>query len=189
MEDFIGRYECTNELCDRLIVFYNEHKQYHTSGIIGSNYKDPDFKESTDLMIHRENAQIPVIEEYLNHLQKCVEDYMKTYPYLKKLYKFGLLEPFIIQHYKVGGGFKKDHCERVGTFDFTIKRVLVFMTYLNDVSDGGTHFTCYNSVEKAEKGKTIIFPADWTHTHRGQISNTQEKTIATGWLSHEWDAI
>lgn len=61
------------------------------------------------------------------------------------------------------------------------------MTYLNDVVDGGTHFKYFNHTEKATKGKTIIWPADWTHTHRGQISNTQEKIIATGWFSHEWD--
>jgi len=187
MSDFIGRYKCTDGLCDDLIDFYHEHQDYHTSGIIGSNYKDKDCKDSTDLMVNRQNVDIPVIGEYLTHLEDCIAQYMKKYPSTKKLFKFGLLEPFIIQHYKVGGGFKKDHCERVGIFDFTIKRVLVFMTYLNDVVDGGTHFKYFNHTEKATKGKTIIWPADWTHTHRGQISNTQEKIIATGWFSHEWD--
>ena len=33
----------------------------------------------------------------------------------------------------------------------------------------------------------VIFPADWTHTHVGQISETQEKTIVTGWFSYIWD--
>ena len=33
-----------------------------------------------------------------------------------------------------------------------------------------------------EKGVTLVWPAPWTHTHRGQISLTHEKTIVTGWL-------
>ena len=28
---------------------------------------------------------------------------------------------------------------------------------------------------------------NWTHTHVGQISETQEKTIVTGWYSYIWE--
>ena len=49
------------------------------------------------------------------------------------------------------------------------------------------HFKYYNHIEKAEKGKTLIWPADWTHTHCGQVTDKQEKFIATGWFSHIWD--
>ena len=58
---------------------------------------------------------------------------------------------------------------------------------MNDVPNGGTHFKYFNHTEKAEKGKTVIFPSDWTHTHVGQITNEHEKTITTGWISHRWD--
>ena len=58
------------------------------------------------------------------------------------------------------------------------------MTYLNDVEDKGeTEFVLQNLKVKAEKGKTLIWPADWTHTHRGIISPTQEKYIVTGWFN------
>ena len=33
------------------------------------------------------------------------------------------------------------------------------------------------------KGDTVIWPAEWTHTHKSQISKTHEKYIATGWFS------
>ena len=56
------------------------------------------------------------------------------------------------------------------------------MTYLNDVEDGGeTEFKLQNLKIKAEKGKTVIWPVDWTYTHRGIISPKQEKYIVTGW--------
>ena len=56
------------------------------------------------------------------------------------------------------------------------------MTYLNNLDDGGTHFKYYNYTTKAIKGKTLIWPAAFTHTHVGQISYTKEKTIVTGWM-------
>ena len=56
------------------------------------------------------------------------------------------------------------------------------MTYLNDVKDGGTEFKYQNLTTPAKKGLTLIWPVYWTHTHRGQISNTQTKYITTGWF-------
>jgi hypothetical protein len=58
------------------------------------------------------------------------------------------------------------------------------MTYLNDVNDDGeTEFYYQNLKIKPQKGKTVIWPADWTHTHRGITSPTQEKYIITGWFN------
>ena len=56
------------------------------------------------------------------------------------------------------------------------------MTYLNDVEDGGTEFKYQNLTTPAKKGLTLIWPVYWTHTHRGQISNTKTKYITTGWF-------
>ena len=36
----------------------------------------------------------------------------------------------------------------------------------------------------AKKGLTLIWPADWTHLHKGQISQTDTKYILTGWLNY-----
>jgi hypothetical protein len=58
------------------------------------------------------------------------------------------------------------------------------MTYLNTVTDeGGTEWYHQNLKVNAEKGKTVIWPADWTFTHRGVPSPTQEKYIITGWFN------
>ena len=60
--------------------------------------------------------------------------------------------------------------------------MLVFMTYLNDVEDGGTFFKYQNIKTKAKKGTTLIWPTDFTHTHKGEISTKSHKYILTGWL-------
>ena len=36
----------------------------------------------------------------------------------------------------------------------------------------------------ARRGKTLIWPVDWTHTHRGIVSPTQSKYIVGGWFSY-----
>ena len=59
------------------------------------------------------------------------------------------------------------------------------MTYLNDVTDGGETEFMYQKLKiKPKKGLTLIWPADWTHTHRGIPSMTQVKYIATGWYCY-----
>ena len=58
------------------------------------------------------------------------------------------------------------------------------MMYLNDVTDNGeTEFLHQNLKIIPEKGKLVIWPSDWTHTHRGITSTTQEKYIITGWFN------
>ena len=57
------------------------------------------------------------------------------------------------------------------------------MTYLNDVSDGGTMFKNQDLTVPAKKGLTVIWPAGFTHVHKGQVSLKQEKYIVTGWWS------
>jgi hypothetical protein len=59
------------------------------------------------------------------------------------------------------------------------------MTYLNDVDDGGTDFFYQKITSPAKKGLTIIWPTDWTHMHKGQVSMTKEKMIVTGWFTFD----
>jgi len=37
---------------------------------------------------------------------------------------------------------------------------------------------------KPEKGLTLIWPADWTFTHRGIPSMSETKYIVTGWYNY-----
>ena len=58
------------------------------------------------------------------------------------------------------------------------------MIYLNDVEEGGeTEFLYQPKRIKAEKGKIVIFPADFMHTHRGNPPISNEKYVLTGWFN------
>ena len=188
-EDFIRTWTIPEYICDELLQFYKNNKGLHEVGNINTNegqVKRPEFKISTDIGIAPENNSRP-FQDYRNELQKCLDMYTEDFPMANKLPRFNIVEVYNIQHYKKGEGFKKEHFERDGGFNKTIRRCLVFMTYLNDLDEGGTIFPYQERTIKAQKGKTVIFPADWTHTHVGQISQTQEKTIVTGWFSYLWD--
>jgi len=94
------------------------------------------------------------------------------------------VEPFNVQHYAKGEGYPVWHSEYNTTSPHNLRH-LVWMLYLNDVPNGGTEFLYQDEVLQAEKGKMVIWPAYFTHTHRGIISATHEKYIATGWVSHK----
>ena len=80
--------------------------------------------------------------------------------------------------------FKFYHFEKTG--GKSVKRHLVFQTYLNTVEDAGeTEFFYQQYRCKAAKGKTVIWPVVWTHTHRGIVSPTEDKYIVTGWYSFD----
>ena len=88
---------------------------------------------------------------------------------------------FNIGKYEPGQHFQKIHCERSSLG--TLHRLFAFMTYLNDVDDGGeTKFSHFNVKVKPEIGKTNIWPAEWTHAHTGEILKSGKKYIITGWL-------
>ena len=63
-------------------------------------------------------------------------------------------------------------------------RVFAWMTYLNDIKsdNGNTYFPHFDLKIKPEKGKTLIWPAEWTHAHAGEILKDETKYIITGWM-------
>jgi len=186
-DSFIGGWYIPDYLCDGLI---NYHKQSDkkVAGKVNStkagnrtDYTDSAHKVSTDVYIDpldKENSKL--IREYMAHLGLCLKQYTERYPFVDEMSPYGLVSPYNIQHYKPGEGFKSWHYER-GSMR-TSKRVLVFMTYLNDVKDAGTEFFYQKLVTPAKKGLTVIWPTDFTHTHKGVITNKDEKYICTGWF-------
>ena len=172
-ESFIGQYKIKDSVCDSLLEEFKKRKDEH-------NRDYHPHKISTDLCMQPDD---PALKIYATELQKCLTAYEKFYDL--ELNKFGITNKYkdtcVIQYYKPGEGFNKWHCERAG--GAVMHRVLAFMTYLNTVEEAGTEFKFQKFKATAKKGKTLIWPTDFTHTHRGVISLNKEKYIITGWLS------
>lgn len=182
-ESFIGGWYMSERICDNLIKLFNDNKNFQRPGkqrYKGVTSVNKTHKESTDFPIDPK-CMIGCIGDYRKALQVILEKYNKKYPDSDKVNFYNIKENFVIQHYNPGGGYKQWHSERGDVH--TSSRILVFMTYLNDVDDGGTYFKNQKLLVPAKKGLTLIWPTDWTHTHKGQISHTKEKYIITGWFN------
>ena len=84
-----------------------------------------------------------------------------------------------LQKYNPSQGYHALHCENHGR---GVERVLAWTLYLNTVTaSGGTYYPEYDKTIDAVEGRLCIFPAFWTHAHKGIVSNTETKYIATGW--------
>jgi prolyl 4-hydroxylase len=182
VESFIAGWYIDESLCDDIITYFKNNQSFHNQGsfhLYGVNQINSNIKESTDLKIKNTDFFYP-FNDYRNYIQIIIENYQKKYKELETGSRFSVIEDYNIQYYKPNQGFKIWHSER--TFDVS-NRMLVFMTYLNDVPDGGTEFKYQKIISPAKKGLTLVWPSDFTHTHRGQISKIKEKYIVTGWLN------
>ena len=180
----MGAWYVPEDICDSLIDYFKYNKDYSKKGTVGGEFDDivdKNSKDSIDLSIGANNND-NIIGEYRKELQKVLTKYLDKYPACNNVVPFNIVEDYNIQKYSINGGFKKWHIENNGQ-KVTLSRHLVFMTYLNDVENGGTEFKLQNITTPAKKGLTLIWPAGWTHVHRGQISNKKEKYIITGWYA------
>ena len=180
--NFIGIYDnaLPNEQCQIIIDEFEDNKHQQVVGRSGGGIK-PDVKKSTDIVYYTTD-NFKTTKIITSSLEKYIEEYKKEYPEVNKLRDWRFCEGFNVQRYKPKEGYYKPHCEVVG-MNGRENRVLVWMYYLNDLENGGTKFTNYNMIVHAKKGRLVIWPAYWTHTHCGVISNNQTKYISTGWYT------
>ncbi|MDH5426180.1 MAG: 2OG-Fe(II) oxygenase [Gammaproteobacteria bacterium] len=187
---FIREFSISDDLCDNLLALREECA---AKGLVvrgqfdsGDGHElNASVKDSFDLGLINvpEDLQVKYkIPEFYQALYNCIQDYFKLFESMKNLGAIELGESPIIIHYEPGGGYKYSHCERTGAQ--TVTRMLTWMVYLNTVSDnGGTCFDYQELTVSAVKGKCVIWPSDFTHTHHGVVSETQEKNIITGWVN------
>jgi len=177
------------ELCNKFIELF-ELSDLKKPGVIynqAEGHSTENGKKSTDITFSpeflKDETWKPVLEPVIAALERAKHDYVnKFYDGLTSIDNFQIHNLFNMQRYLPNEGFPLLHCERSskGFFD----RLLVWMIYLNDVTDKGeTEFFYQNHFEKPITGNLLIWPADWTHLHRGIPSPTQVKYILTGWFN------
>lgn len=183
MQDFIFSGFISEKLCDEITEYFDNTAEKN-QGTIAVPGKDGILKKSKNSQEITLDPRNPLYEKYIIELQNCLNQYIQQFSFCNYYGAFSILENIKIQKYPKGGGYLDFHTER-GSREFpNSSRHLVFMTYLNSITaGGGTEFFHQELVVSAEKGKTIIWPADWTHTHRGITAKHDEKTIVTGWYS------
>ena len=181
-DNFIGSWKIADDiLTDKIINFFDNNQQLQQKGR-AYRANSNNVKSSIDITIRPNDLQIEeykFLNEYIDTLNIMLLKYFEKY---KILANFELdMGAFNIQKYEKGGHFMGVHAERMGVFN--MDRVFAWMTYLNDVEEGGSTFFPHFDVRiKPEKGRTLIWPSEWTHAHCGEIVESNEKYIITGWF-------
>lgn len=182
---FIGCWRMDDPgVCDDLIAFFEANQGVQRPGIAGDGSVNDTIKKSMDMTItprELEDPRFDMVNRYLEFLSACYRDYLEQWEFLRKILPNVHIGPFNIQRYDAGGHYLGTHSERVSLE--SLHRVLVWMTYLNDVPEGGeTHYPLYGISVRPERGKTVIWPAEWTHAHSGGLVPSGHKYIITGWM-------
>lgn len=190
IEDFIGIYDgaVSSEECRTIISCFENMKNLgftRTRQQLGEGY--PHEKQDESMTPYgNDYIVLPgtnhVVSNLVDILWKSYEQYCETFSILNSKSKMGILG-LKIQKTNPGEGFHVWHYENPGRF-FS-HRLMAFTYYLNNVNDGGeTEFLYLKKRIKPIEGRLLIWPAAYTHTHRGNPPLSHSKYIVTGWI--EW---
>jgi len=180
---------------DGVIAFFEKRTDLHQKGITFEDALSPNklkSKISTDISlvgIDRSDPEAYALSQIIiRGVSEALNQYLKERPLFKECCPENSLfvNPiFNLQRYAPKEGFKQWHCDWNVSEEATepMYRVLAWILYCNDVKSAGTEFHWQDHHEEAERGKLLIFPAGLSHIHRGRISNSETKTIATGWIN------
>lgn len=125
------------------------------------------------------------VDMFFDGLQRCYEDYVSVFSSLSE----GKIRATTmkLQRTGPGGGYHVWHGEQ-GNGDHA-NRVLVYMLYLNTLEPeeaGETEFLYQRERYKPTENTMILWPASYTHTHRGNtVFGSRSKYIVTGWFYYD----
>lgn len=122
---------------------------------------------------------------FFDGLQQCFEIYTNQFSVLKDCHIN--CTSMKLQRTDPGGGYHVWHGEQNNGTSST--RVLTYILYLNTLpedSAGETEFLYQRMRVKPEENTMIIWPAAYTHAHRGNtVFGNTSKYIVTGWFYYE----
>ena len=184
-KDFIGIYEnaLSKENCNFVIQDFERHAANNPSSINnGTNQFGNQEMGRMDYAIFAENCLLDVCKVINETLNNCLHVYTDEFFSLKQVKARS--EHVKIQRTPPRGGYHKWHCEVEDRN--SMNRVLTWMIYLNDIPDGEgeTEFLWQGIRVKPKAGTCVIWPAQFTHPHRGNPVYSCEKYIATGWYTY-----
>jgi hypothetical protein len=184
-KDFIGLYEnaLDKQNCDFVIQSFEKHVSTNPSSI-QNNKEQFRTKEMgrLDFSIFADKI-LPDVSKIVNQtLDNCLNIYTEEFFSLKQVRARS--EEVKLQRTPPRGGYHVWHCEAQNRA--SMDRVLTWMIYLNDIPDGEgeTEFLWQGIRIKPKAGTCVIWPAQFTHPHRGNPVYSCDKYIATGWYTY-----
>ena len=202
MKDFIGIFPLatTKKYCDHVIEWFEYLKRskepsdiWHDgsgNGVISRQQLEgvESYKKDSELYFPDcetdkfcMETNVPILKEYNRATWDCYKKYLESYGMLGSLSSHNSSTSTKIQKYEPSQGYHIWHCD-LDRLESS-RRLLVSLLYLNTVEDGGeTEFLYQSERVTPEAGTLILFPAGWTHTHRGNPPLKGSKYVINGWI-------
>jgi hypothetical protein len=184
-KDFIGVYEdaLCKERCNFIVQDFERHVANNSSYISsGESQFDNQEMGRRDFAIYAERCMSDACKIINEALNNCLNLYTEEFFSLKQVKARS--EIVKIQRTPPRGGYHVWHSEAIDRTN--MERVLTWIVYLNDVpeGEGETEFLWQGVRVKPKAGTCAIWPAQFTHPHRGNPVYSCDKYIATGWYTY-----
>tara|TARA_R110000803_G_scaffold82171_1_gene148263 strand:+ start:38 stop:637 length:600 start_codon:yes stop_codon:yes gene_type:complete len=169
----------SNEWCDKIIDIFETHKNKQYTRLDINPNELSFIKEDTSLNF---SSIVPEVFKSFNQdfFSRVYPTYSSKYSILKH-FEFHSIIKAKIQKTLPTQGYHTWHCET--QYLEYAHRLMAFTVYLNDVKEGGETEFLYQSLRVSpKKGTVVIWPAGYTHAHRGNPPLSGEKYIITGWI-------
>jgi hypothetical protein len=180
---FIGIYEnvLSEENCKNIIqLFENDLKNKIDSNGDKQFFRDKMERYDYQKFYKSSDQSNKIVNVINNALDKCIALYAEEFWIVRQLQGTSL--DIKLQKTPPRGGYHVWHCEQDKQH---ASRVLAWTIYLNDIpnGEGETEFLWQGLRVQPKAGTVSIFPASFTHTHRGNPVYSCDKYIATGWYT------
>jgi len=130
-----------------------------------------------DIQMYLRYSNPKLLERINEELFPYFEKYADSFPGVRGSVSY---EVKLQKTFAGSAGYAVFHAEQGGETSAT--RSTSWLVYLNDVEEGGeTEFLYQRHRQKPKKGDLVIWPASYTHTHRGNPPYSGNKYIITGW--------
>jgi hypothetical protein len=182
---FVGTYEnvLSEEECKKIIeLFENDLNNKIDSNGNTQFFRDKMERHDYQKFYSSDDTSNLIVLKVNEILDKCIKLYAEEFWIVKQIKATSL--KIKLQKTPPRGGYHVWHCEQ-GSLKEAQNRALVWTIYLNDIPDGEgeTEFLWQGLRVKSKAGTVCIFPAAFTHTHRGNPVYSCDKYIATGWYT------
>ena len=168
-DNFIQGYYLDPSNCEGWIDYHNNLDATYQAPIVVKNDENIIVQvadvSKRNCFLNWVDYEEDILQSHFGNIWAFHEDYMRMHPIIDKSAGFGPRDSWELIKYEKGGHHIDWHYERMDNDGKSAGRLLTYITFLDD-GCGSLEFMYQNKTFESEKGLTVIFPSDWTHTHR-----------------------